>query len=319
MIIVLALGLGAAFLFALAAWYQQRAARSAVHSDLTSGREIPRATALIRVLLRSRTWLIGWVINLCGFLTQAIALHFGSVAAVQPLMSTQLLFALPLSAAEQRRWPTRRDWCAGVLVCGGLVLLLTVGDAAPLSGDPHRNRVLLATVSAIGLIAVLLALSRRASLRTASMLIAVGAGVCFAMSAVFMKLTIDDLVNAGVTATAVDWPGYALAGSTLAGLLLEQQAFASGTLPSAVAAMSVTNPVVSLTIGLMAFDVPAPTAPGALAAIAASGVLIALGITGLANSPSMQAMYGSGAAATPSGRVPPQGMSSRNTAAAPKR
>ncbi|WP_068271527.1 DMT family transporter [Aldersonia kunmingensis] len=318
MILVLILGLLASFLFALAAWFQQRAARATVAPDITTGADIPRATSLIKVLLRSRTWLTGWATNLGGFLTQAIALHFGSVAVVQPLMSTQLLFALPLSAAEQRRWPTRRDWCAAILVVGGLVLLLTADDAAPLSGDPRRSRVLLAIVSAVGLIAILLAVSRRASLRTASMLIAVGAGVCFALSAVFMKMTVDNLVHVGIPGTAVDWPGYALAGSTLAGLLLEQQAFASGTLPSAVAAMSVTNPVVSLTIGLMAFEVPAPTTPGTLAAIAGAGVLIAVGITGLANSPSVQAMYGSGAAATPSGRVPPQGITRANAPATPK-
>ncbi|MBD0321874.1 MAG: DMT family transporter [Aldersonia sp.] len=319
MILVITLGLAAAYLFALAAYLQQRAARSAVDPSMTRGAQIPGATGLMRVLLRSRTWLIGWVTNLFGFFTQAIALHVGSVASVQPLMSTQLLFALPLSSADQRRWPTKRDWASALLVSGGLVLLLSAGDAAPLAGDAHRPRVLFAVASAVIVIMVLLIISRHCTIRVASMLIAVGAGICFAMSAVFMKLTIDALLNRGVAETAVDWPGYALAVSTLTGLVLEQQAFASGPLPSAIAAMSVTNPVVSLTTGLMAFDVEAPTSPDALAAIAGAGVLITLGIVGLANSPSVQAMYGSGTVGDTTQTVPPHRMTRADARTSPRR
>lgn len=301
---VAAVGLTAAFLFALSAFLQARAARAAVGGDPSSLRESSGVNQLVRRLARSRTWLIGWLTNLCGFGAQAAALKLGSVATVQPLMSTQLLFVLSMTSAEQRRWPKARDWVSALAVCGGLVLLLTAEGGSPLIGSPRRDRVLLATVCAVGLIVILVLVSRLSPARIASMLVGVGAGLCHAMNAVFLKMTIDDLLGRGVAATAVDWPGYALAVSTLSGLLLGQLAFASGALPPAVASISVTNPVASLAVGLLAFDVPVPTGAGALAALAISGVVLAAGITGLANSPSMQRMYrvvaaGDGLSASP--------------------
>ena len=104
-------------------------------------------------------------------------------------------------------------------------------------------------------------------------------------------MTTADLLGIGVGGTALDWSGYALAISTLGGLLLGQLAFASGALPPAVAVISVTNPIASVAVGLLAFDAPIPSSPAALASIAVSAALIAVGITGLANAPSTQQMY----------------------------
>ncbi len=88
-----------------------------------------------------------------------------------------------------------------------------------------------------------------------------------------------------------DWPVYALAATAMSGMMLVQIAFASGPLPPAVAAMSVTNPVASFVLGILAFDAPAPRDPAVLSAIAVSGVLIAVGIVGLANASSTRRLF----------------------------
>jgi multisubunit Na+/H+ antiporter MnhG subunit len=119
-------------------------------------------------------------------------------------------------------------------------------------------------------------------------LVAVAAGLCFAISAVLMKLTAEDLVERGVAATARDWVGYALAVSTLTGLLLGQEAFASGSLPTAVSVMTITNPIASYLVGVFAFHVAPPTGPGTLAAVAGAGLLLLVGTVGLAHSPTVQ-------------------------------
>lgn len=291
MILVAILGLAAAFLFAVSAFLQQLAARETVGGRNVSLKEPSEVRLLAIRLPRSRTWLRGWLANLCGWFTQAAALRVGSVAAVQPLMSTQLLFVMALASGSQRRWPGFRDWLSALAVCGGLVLFLTTEGASPLHGSPQRPRVILSSVCAIGLIVILLLVSRACAAWLGSMLVGVGAGLCHAMNAVFIKMTMTDLLDRGVAATAVDWPGYALAISSLGGLLLGQLAFASGALPPAVAAISVTNPVAGVAVGLLAFDAPVPDSPGALAAIAVSGALVTTGITGLANATSTRQMY----------------------------
>jgi hypothetical protein len=270
MIAVTALGLAAAFLFALSAFLQQRAARAAIGDDTSTLRDASGVMRLLGRLVRNRTWLVGWITNLCGVGTQAAALKVGSVAAVQPLMASQLLFVLTLASGEQRRWPSARDWLSALAVCAGLVLLLTA-DASSLTGAPHRHRVLMATACMVGLIVILRQLSH-------------------ALNAVYLKLTVEDVYHIGA-ATLFDWPVYALAVTAVSGMLLVQIAFASGPLPPAVAAMSVTNPVASFVLGILAFDAPAPRGLGVLSAIVASGVLITVGIIGLANASSTRRLY----------------------------
>jgi len=289
MIAVTALGLAAAFLFALSAFLQQGAARAAV-GDTSTLRDASGVMRLLGRLVRNRTWLVGWITNLCGVGTQAAALKVGSVAAVQPLMASQLLFVLTLASGEQRRWPSTRDWLSALAVCAGLVLLLTA-DASSLAGAPHRHRVLMATACTVGLIVVLRQLSRHAFPWLAGPLVGVAAGLCHALNAVYLKLTVEDVYHGGAAATLFDWPVYALVLTAVSGMLLVQIAFASGPLPPAIAAMSVTNPVASFVLGILAFDAPAPRGAGVLSAIAVSGVLIAVGIVGLANASSTRRLY----------------------------
>jgi hypothetical protein len=52
--------------------------------------------------------------------------------------------------------------------------------------------------------------------------------------------------------------------------------------------MSVTNPLVSYVIGIVAFHVRPPTGAGTLAAVAASGFLLFLGAVGLSHSPAIR-------------------------------
>lgn len=290
MIAVAALALASAFLFALSAFLQQRAARTIVGAATASLRDASGVKRLVTRLLRNRMWLTGWLTNVGGVGAQAAALKVGSVAAVQPMMAAQLLFVLSLASGEQRRWPSARDWLSVLAVCAGLVLLLTA-NASPLTGEPHRNRVAMATVCVVSLVVTLRQVSRHTFPWLAGLLVGVAAGLCHALNAVYLKLTVEDLFHGGALTTLLDWPVYALAVTSVSGMLLVQIAFASGPLPPAVAAMSVTNPVASFVLGILAFDAAAPRDPGVLATIAISGALIALGVVGLANASSTRRLY----------------------------
>jgi hypothetical protein len=279
------LGLVVAFLFALSAFFQQKAARQ---THRQAGSVAAGAVALMSTLLRDRIWLQGWLFNLAGFGVQAVALHLGSVVTVQPMLAAQLLFTLPMASLERRSWPRFRDWLGASSLCAGLVVLVVVVAARPLDGEPDRGRILLAVAAVVTAMAVLIPIASR--IGPGALVLAAGAcaGCCFAMTAVFIKLTTDDLVNHGVAYTARDWVGYALACSTVAGLVLGQGAFANGPLPWAVATRETANPVASYAIGVLAFPVSFPTGPVALAGLAGAGALVTLGAVALAHSPSAE-------------------------------
>lgn len=286
MLLAVSLGLLAAFLNAAAASLQQHGTQLAHYSlpPHRSGSALALAPALARRLVHTRVWLAGWVTDLSGFVVQAAALTFGSVALVQPLLVTELLFALPLATAWSRRMPGRRAWWSAAAISGGVALFLAVPGAAPIDGGANRERIILAGFLAAALVAILLLASIRRRPLVQATLVAVAAGLCFAMSAVLLKLTSEDLLERGIAATATDWVGYALAVATLSGLLLVQWAFTTGSLAAAVAAMTITNPIASYLVGVLAFHAAPPKTPGALTALAGAGALISVGVVGLSHS-----------------------------------
>jgi hypothetical protein len=309
-LLVIGLALLAALLFATSDSLQQHSAHDSSYApEVSQGTPhqhrpvvLPALITLLRTLVRRRLWLAGWLINLVSFVVQAAALQLGSVALVQPILVTQLLFSLPLASAWCHRWPQRRDWLSGLAISGGLAVFLAVRGAAPLKGEPNRAHVVIAGLSIFIAVAVLMLASARRRPLVHATLVAIAAGLCFAISAVLMKLTTADLLMRGVGATARDWVGYALAVSTLGGLLLEQGAFAAGSLPAAVAAITITNPLTSYLLGILAFHVKPPSGLGLLSALAGAGLLISVGAVGLAHSPIVRT--GMGRDSTPRTRAP---------------
>ncbi|MFD0689382.1 DMT family transporter [Actinomadura fibrosa] len=279
----------AAFLFAAAAALQYRAARTAVGGE--SG--AVESAGLIRRLVRDPVWLAGWTVNLAGFMSQAVALHLGSTGLVQPLLVSQLVFTILLGTLATGCRPVRTDVLGAIAVSAGLAVLFTVPGAVPPEGEPSRPRLFLAALLAAPLLVVL---ARGATLRRGpvrAILLGTCAGLMFAGSAVLIKLTTADLLHRGVAATAVDWPGYALAGTTLAGLLLEQKAFAAGSLPGAMTAMTMTNPIASYLVAVLAFHTHPPRTAGAFAAVSVTAVLVTAGVTALSHSPAAASRAGS--------------------------
>jgi drug/metabolite transporter (DMT)-like permease len=298
---IVGLSLLAALLFASASAMQQRVAAREEQQRVAAREKQGRAEPLklVRRLMRSRWWLAGWGVNAAGFFSQSAALKVGNVAVVQPLLTTQLLFAVPLATARTGVRPARRDWVGAAAVCAGLFVLLRVRGAAPLDqATPDRARFLATAPlggAAVALLAVAALRPRRwaadrdgAARPLVAFVLGIAAGVCFAYSAALIVLTTADLFGPGVAATATDWPGYALAGSTAIGILLEQQAFSVGTLAPALAAMTITNPVVAYAIGVVAFHIPLPETWSAWAALLGAAVLVAAGVWLLANSPTAQ-------------------------------
>ncbi len=124
------------------------------------------------------------------------------------------------------------------------------------------------------------------------MLEAVAAGLCFAVSAALIKLTVDSVVRYGVGTAAAQWPAYLLAVSTGLGLVISQDALAAGHLSTTVAGMSITNPVASTVIGLYAFGERVPITSGELAGLVCAGLLIVGGVIGMARSAVLAARSG---------------------------
>jgi drug/metabolite transporter (DMT)-like permease len=305
MVMSIPLALLGALLFAVSATLQQHSARSTARR-LADGRPgaawrpalAPRgrtrraglAPPPVRKLLvrvaREPLWWFGWLAGVAGFAAQAAALHLGSIIIVQALVVTQLLFAVPLGSVFTGRRPLRRDWWGAAAVCAGLVLLVAVrGGARQTTG--RRAEMWLVVAIAAGLILLLLLAARllRSYAQSRTVALAAAAGICFCMTAVFLVFAGDDVSRHGVLAAAFCRPAAGLCVSTVAGMVLVQSAFAGGTLPTALTAMNITDPVASAIVGMVVLDTRPAANPGALWATAAAVALIASGVATLATAP----------------------------------
>jgi hypothetical protein len=254
----------------------------------------PRALLLLGRLVRDRWWLLGWLASVAGFAAQAAALHLGSIVAVQAVIVTQMVFALPLTTVPAGRAPLRQDWLGSASVCIGLVILLFVRGVVAQTTGRRFEVWWIAGVAAVLILSLLRAAKRldrcgQRQYRTGA--VAIAAGICFCMTAAFLVLVSADVVHRGVPAGLLNWPLLGLCTSTFSGMLLVQDAFAGGSLPAAMTAMVVTDVVASWITGTVLFDAR-PRLDGATLLGSALAVgFIVLGVVAMANSPTFRERY----------------------------
>jgi drug/metabolite transporter (DMT)-like permease len=288
-VLPVSLALLAAFLFATGASLQQQVGRASL--PVSSPAQAPTRrlhvwlpiTAALSHLVRHPVWLAGWAVNGVGFAIQAIALHTGSVALVQPIMVTQLLFTVPLAVWHTRRRPSGATLACGVAMFAGVAMFIAKWGTGTPVGATDWTRVFGAAVSAMGLAVLLVTASARLRRAVRAVLEAIAAGLCFAVSAALMKLTVDSALRDGV-GVAFQWPAYLLLVSTVLGLVIGQDALAVGHLSTTVAGTAITNPVASTVIGIYAFRERVPMTAGELAGLVCAGLLIVGGVIGMARS-----------------------------------
>jgi hypothetical protein len=157
------------------------------------------------------------------------------------------------------------------------------------------NRALAAGAAAIGLsvTAGLVLAGRGRSPLPRTWMFAAASGISAAIAAMLMKLTVADLIGQGFAAAAKDWPGYLLAVTIIAAFLFEQEAFTGGSLATAVAVMSTTNPIASYFLHAIAFQVAPPHSAPAVGALLGVAALIISGVIGLARSSVVQGEFAS--------------------------
>src|SRR3954464_5833929 len=151
---VLVLAFAASLFFAVAYVLQYHEAHEAPRGLFLSPR-------LLVELAHHRLWLGGIAAMMVGNGLQAWALGAGSLAVVEPVLTTSLLFALPLSAAWRRERLRRAEWAGAVMVRRGAGIVLGVGSPTNGNADMPGYWWLLVMLSSWGLATSLVARGMR--------------------------------------------------------------------------------------------------------------------------------------------------------------
>jgi drug/metabolite transporter (DMT)-like permease len=209
---------------------------------------------LVRYLFRNPLWLLGWVALAGSFLFQALALHNGQVSVVQPLLVTELIFALLLRQFSLHQSIRPIAWGGGLLTCAGLAVFLVAGEPRGGRPTPTSHHWIVAAASCTVAAAALAALARWGSPGRRAALDASAAAVMWALVAVFIKTVTDTFTQFGVGGMFLHWPVYALAVSGVAGVLLQQAALHVGPLRSSQPFLVIIDPLVSIALSVWLFD-----------------------------------------------------------------
>jgi hypothetical protein len=203
-----------------------------------------------KYLLRHPLWLLGWL-ALCGSLIfQALALHFGPLSLVQPILVTELILALVLRQMWLRQSIRGVTWLAAVVTGAGLVTFLAVTSPHGGSFLPTTSAWTVPSIVCVAGVAVLVALARRGSPARRAALFASATAVMWALEATFIKATTDSISAAGFGGMFARWPVYALIVGGVVGLLCEQAALHVGPLSVSQTYIVIVDPIVSVTLGV---------------------------------------------------------------------
>ncbi len=243
--------------------------------------------ALIVDLFHKRRWLLGIGCMVAGQILAAWSIGNLPLAFVEPLLATNLVFALilavPIAHATLRFWEI-----AGALVlCSGVALLSASRLAKPigLSFGSFSHWPAAAVIAFIAFACV--QAGRRRPGRARAMLTGIGAGLVFGIQDALTRQTLQGLHSGGFSGMLSTWAPYALVGAGATGIWLMQSAFSSGPLNESLPAISAGEPVVGILLGVVVFGDRIQDTPGELAIYAGGLAALVIGVIMVGRSPAL--------------------------------
>jgi drug/metabolite transporter (DMT)-like permease len=243
-IMVYVYGLVGACFLGLGFVLQQEAAARAPLADILSFR-------LLLDLMKVPRWLCGIGFMVIGQVLSALALAQGDVSRVEPLLATNLLFAMALARYISGQRLGRGGWAGVVLLSGGVALFMFAGAPEGTDSDTIgalRHWLVLGSVVAVALVLVVIA--RHLRLVEEPPLLAAAAGVLYGLQDALTREASTILDDSGVIGLATSWQPYVIVASAVVGLVLVQSAFEAGPLRQSLPALTAAEPLAGIVCGI---------------------------------------------------------------------
>ena len=167
--------------------------------------DLPFGPRLLLALVRSPTWLLGFAGLVGSFVLQAIALSYGELSAVEPIITLEVPLTLLVASRVFSGRLSGYDWASILIMTGGMIVLVWSLD--PSGGNAtdvdHLTYVAAGTATAATIVVLILA-SRRGGRLWRTACLGAAAGTSFGMTATLIKETVEKLSRDGVAGIAHD-------------------------------------------------------------------------------------------------------------------
>lgn len=220
---------------------------------------------LLLDLARVPLWLAGIGCMVMGQILGALALAHGELSQVEPLLTTNLLFAMALArwrGVQPLGWS---GWLGALALSCGVAAFILAGR--PHGGHGHvgalRHWLVIACV--VGTAGLLVLVSQRLRLLRRPPLLAAAAGILYGLQDALTRVSGGIIGDRGITGLLVSWQPYTVLALAIVGLLLVQSAFEAGPLRLSLPALSAAEPLSGIACGIGFLNDQLRTTPGALA------------------------------------------------------
>ena len=241
-----------ALLFGLATALANAAALITQHIASTRSPTPPRGIGLVAFLFRQPLWLAGWVALAGSLIFQTLALHFGPLALVQPLLVGELVLALLIRRLCLGQAISGRAWTAAGFTSLGLTGFLIL--ASPSAGsEPSTSRWFWSGLLCLIIVGMALLVGWRGSPARRAAAFALATAVLWATEATLIKAVGDQWSRVGLGGMVTHWPLYAFIVVGVAGLVCEQTALHVGPLGVSQPVIVLADPLASVLLGVSLF------------------------------------------------------------------
>lgn len=246
---VVALTLASAFASAMSTTFKKAAANRSARSSRTRARLAGLGGPL---------WFAGLGFDVIGVGLQVVALHYGALALVQPLLVSGLIFALVLRHVVAHSWISAREflWACLLVAClGGFLFFSGATTSGNGAQAADRGAAAVTGIAILTAIVACVVLARRTIPPTGrAALLGVAVGAVYALTAALIKAAGDVFAAHGPVALVRSWQLWVLLLMGAAGQWLTQRAFQAGPITSSLPAVSTVDPLLSVLIGVLVYD-----------------------------------------------------------------
>ena len=268
---VILLALGAACCLGLGFVLQQAAAQHAPMKDFLSLR-------LLLDLVRMPRWLAGIGLMVIGMSLGAVALGMGDITLVEPLLATNLLFAMALARRLTKQRLGRSGWAGLWLLAGGVTAFIVAGRPRGGTSETESMWHWLIMGMVLGTALLLAALAKRARISVEAALLGVAAGLIYGLQDALTRMSGERFGEGGWNALLTTWQPYAIVVLGVLALVLVQSAFETAPLRMSLPALTAAQPLAGIACGVGFLGDRLEVTPGALAW---EGIGIAAVVTGI--------------------------------------
>jgi hypothetical protein len=206
-------------------------------------------------LASSGLWWLGIVTMTIGQTLSSVALQFGAVSSVEPVLVASLLVAFVLSARLAHQRPRWQELTGPAILIAALIVFLAVSKPqVSKHGDPRWLAITVATVCT-GLVALIFAgsaklIGKRSAPVIECTLLAAAAGVMYGLQdAATRGAIVVTNHHSPLALVPTLWP-WVLLGAATAGVLLTQAAFRAERLDWALPPTAAAQPIAGIVVGV---------------------------------------------------------------------